>query len=92
MFDKLVFDFTPYHSVRVWMYFDETNFHQISNSKEAKGFDYLCSWGGVDKRESGLLSWELDSSLIPFFAHKYAFHKSVDVTILQKIINNGMKI
>jgi hypothetical protein len=51
-------------------------------SNDAKFFQFACIWGGYDKRESGLISWELPVSLAKFLTEKYGYRKDVEIHLI----------
>ncbi len=86
MFEKFIFDVSPYNTIRGWFYFKEEEFHFLDNSPAKKAFDYLCCWGGWDKRESGMVSWEFPVSLAEFFYERYKLDSRADVEYLKKFL------
>ena len=78
---KLSFSNTPYGSVRVWMHYDEEDFSTVLDSKEYALFELLSIWGGSDKKENRVRSWEFSTTLIPFLKEKFGHYKDVEMNI-----------
>jgi hypothetical protein len=84
--NKIIFDVTPYNTIRVWVYFEKNEnenqeFNNFLKSPMGEFFGFVNCWGGYDKREIGLVSWELPLSLASFIIEK--FHFVADVSILE---------
>lgn len=65
------FHLTPYGTFRVNMYFDNDNMSEAVNSQEFNLFEILSVWGGYDKVEKNMFSWELPMSLIPYIEDRF---------------------
>ena len=84
MFEKIIFDVSPHNTIRGWFYFDEKDFHFINESPAKTAFDFLSCWGGFDKRDSGMISWELPISLAEYFYERYKLDSRADVEYLRR--------
>lgn len=80
--NKLQFIQTPHNTIRVWLYFDEEHHNVILKSNEYMLFQLVCAWGGYDKREKGVYSWELPMSLKQFIKEKFANFPNCEINVL----------
>lgn len=80
--DKMHIEQTPHNTIRVWMYFDEEHHNVVLKSAEYAFFQFVCAWGGYDKREKGMYSWELPMSLKEFIKEKFGHHPDVQINVL----------
>jgi len=78
---KLRIDTTVYNSIRVWLEFNEDNLYQIQQSREYQLLQLLSVWGGYDKRETGLYSWELPMSLSVYIKEKFAHYPNCKIML-----------
>lgn len=79
---KLHFDMTVHNSIRVWMYFDEKERNIIQKSKEYNMFEYLSVWGGHDKVEKDMYSWELPLSLSQWIKERFVYYPDCTMQLL----------
>jgi len=79
---KLRIDTTCYNTIRVWMEFDENIIHTIHQSREYQLLQLLSIWGGYDKRETGLYSWELSMSLSIYVKEKFSHYPNCEIMLV----------
>jgi len=79
---KLEFTNTVHNSIRVWMHFNPKDWQEVQDSKEYQLFQLLSIWGGVDKREDDLYSWELPISLIRYIREKFAYYSNCEIDLV----------
>jgi hypothetical protein len=76
---KLKFFKTPYNSIRVWMEFNWGITEKIMLTKEYQLFQNLSIWGGYDKREDGLFSWELSLTLTDWIKERFGHYCTIEL-------------
>jgi len=64
------------------MYFNKENWQEVQESKEYKLFQLLSIWGGIDKREEDMYSWELPTTLDKYIREKFAFYPNCKIELL----------
>lgn len=75
MLEKIVFDQTPSNSIRVWLHFNKDNDFEIMNKLTRSDLwsflQFSSVWGGYDKRELGMVSFEIPMTLKDFIKKKF---------------------
>jgi len=66
-------------------------FNFILDSSVGKFYQFVNCWGGYDKHEKGLLSWELPLSLISFLLEKFGYNSDYDTSVLETYYSNHIK-
>ena len=79
---KLEFTNTVHNSIRVWMYFKPEDWQEVQKSKEYQLFQLLSIWGGIDKRQDDLYSWELPISLMKYIREKFAYYSNCEMVLM----------
>jgi len=79
---KLRIDTTVHNSIRVWMEFEAEKLHLILDTKEFKLFELLSVWGGYDRRDAGVFSWEFKMSLSEYFKDKFAHYPDCKIQLI----------
>ena len=84
-FERIEFHQTPYGSIRVWLHYNEDEditSKKVRGTKEFNLFQALSIWGGYDKVEFGLYSWELSKSLVAYINEMFS-HRSDSIIMFQ---------
>ena len=67
MIEKMIFQKTPYHTLRVFVY--GKDIEKYTNIESL--FNLLSSWGGCDKKDNDYKSWEFTLTLTEYFKEKF---------------------
>jgi hypothetical protein len=90
-FEEMIIHCTPYSTLRMWIYFDESSFEDYNKKSEARNFmAFLSFYNGADKvgfnevRKLYYISYEFPMTLKDFFYETFKDSSRVDVSNLRK--------
>lgn len=81
---------TPYDTIRIFIKLevkdgsDNEALHLFKKSRVGQMCESICLWGGADKREIGMISYEFPITLLEYFKDKFKHNPNANITGLGK--------